>query len=90
MARKSNSRSDGRTATMDRLKKSARDNMTTPNLLAAGAVALGAAAFAYLRDEQRRNGLVESARRGRDAMSHRWQQMGSGRHGSTGQSAAAS
>lgn len=89
MARKNNNEAQGRTARMNRLKKAASDNMTTPNLLAAGAVALGAAAFAYLRDEQRRNGIMESARRGRDAMSQRWQGMRGDREGRTGQTAAA-
>jgi hypothetical protein len=42
--------------------------MTVPNLLAAGGIALGAAAFAYLRDEQRRNTLLDTAGRWRDKL----------------------
>lgn len=42
--------------------------MTVPNLLAAGGIALGAAAFAYLRDEERRNTLLDTAARWRDKM----------------------
>ena len=53
---------------MTSLKRAARDNMTAPRLMAAGAVALGAAAFAFLRDEQRRSGLMDTARRWRDEL----------------------
>jgi hypothetical protein len=61
MPRRSSSRSDGRSTSLTRLKKAASRRMTVPNLLAAGGIALGAAAFAYLRDEQRRNTLLDTA-----------------------------
>jgi len=48
------------------LKRAASRRMTVPNLLAAGGIALGAAAFAYLRDEQRRNMLLDTAGRWRE------------------------
>ena len=74
-------KSDNRRARMTRVTKAARERMTTPNLLAAGAVALGAAAFAYLRNEQRRTHLVDTARRGREALKERWHDTMSQRSG---------
>jgi hypothetical protein len=56
---------------MESMRRMARDNMTTPRLLTAGAVALGAAAFALLRNERRREGIKEHARRLRDDLSRR-------------------
>jgi hypothetical protein len=53
---------------MSRITGAARKRMTVPNLLAAGGIALGAAAFAYLRDEQRRNTLLDTAGRWKDKL----------------------
>lgn len=85
MARRSDGRSNGRSASMRRLKKAARDNMTAPNLMAAGAVALGAAAFAYLRDEQRRTSLMDTARRWREELPNRMPSMMRGHETQTAQ-----
>ena len=74
-------KSDDRRARMMRMTKAARERMTAPNLLAAGAVALGAAAFAYLRNEQRRTQLKDTARRGREALRERWHEAMSRRSG---------
>jgi hypothetical protein len=68
MPRRSSSRSAGRISSMARLKRAASKRMTVPNLLAAGGIALGAAAFAYLRDEQRRSDLLDTAARWRDKL----------------------
>ena len=65
-------KSDNGRTRMTKLTKAARRRMTAPNLMAAGAVALGAAAFAYLRDGQRRSHLKDTARRGRDTLKERW------------------
>ena len=68
MPQRSSSRSDGRRSSLSRLKRAASRRMTVPNLLAAGGIALGAAAFAYLRDEQRRSTLLDTAARWKDRL----------------------
>ena len=68
MPQGSNSQSDGRGSSMAKLRRAASRRMTVPNLLAAGGIALGAAAFAYLRDEQRRNNLLDTAARWKDKL----------------------
>ena len=71
MARTNDGRFRGRSARMRKITKTARDTMTMPNMLAAGAVALGATAFALLRDEQRRTKLMNTARRWREELPNR-------------------
>ena len=69
MARKSSSNSRSRRMpSMAKMKRTARNSMTAPNLMAAGALALGAAAFAYLRDGNRRSNMMAMGRRWRDEM----------------------
>ena len=75
MARSNDSRSRSRSARMRKIGNAARDTMTLPNMLAAGAVALGAAAFAMLRDEQRRTRIKDAARRWREELPARMPQM---------------
>jgi len=45
-----------------RLMNQARQEATTPRLIAAGTIAAGAAAYALLRDPARRDRLIQSAR----------------------------
>ena len=68
-----NTRSRG--AQFRKIRNTARDAMTLPNMLAAGAVALGAAAFALIRDEQRRTRIKDAARRWREELPNRMPHM---------------
>jgi hypothetical protein len=55
-----------------RLTEAARHNMTATNLAYAGAVALGAAAFAYFWDEGRRNAFLEGSRKWTEDLMASW------------------
>lgn len=50
----------------------ARENATAPRVAAAGAVALGALAFAYMRDKDRRDRLTRTARDYTDRATNWW------------------
>jgi hypothetical protein len=64
--------SDGMTEGMAKMMEAARHNMTAVNLMAAGAVALGAAAVAYMWDAQRRNAVFDTTKQWTDQMSSFW------------------
>ena len=57
---------------MAKFAEAARHNMTATNLAAAGALALGAAAFAYFWDEGRRNAFLDMTRRFTGDFASRW------------------
>jgi hypothetical protein len=61
---------------MAKLADAARHNMTASTLAMAGAAALGAAAFAYLWDPERRNRLFDSTRRMSEDLSSFWGRFG--------------
>jgi hypothetical protein len=74
MAEKRTSEPAGMAEGMSKLMEAGRHNMTAVNLAAAGAVAVGAAAVAYMWDAQRRNALFDATRQWTDQMSSFWQQ----------------
>lgn len=63
MATASSSPRDTWNEGVTRVTKAARRHLTATNLAAAGAVTLGAAAFAYFRKPERRNAFLASTRR---------------------------
>src|SRR4029453_13927921 len=71
--RQKDSWSDG----MAKFAEAPRHNMTATNLAAAGAIALGAAAFAYFWDEERRNAFIDMTRRFTGDVASRWGEAGS-------------
>ena len=75
MSAKEETRQDAWSESMSKYMEAARHNMTAVNLAAAGSMALGAAAVAYMWDAQRRNALLDSARRWTD-MNPLWQRNG--------------
>jgi hypothetical protein len=72
----SNQNQDQWTEGMSKLAEAARHNMTASTLAAAGAAALGAAAFAYLWDADRRNDLIDSTRRFTEDLTSFWGRLG--------------
>jgi hypothetical protein len=61
---------------MSKLAEAARHNVTASTLVAAGVAALGAAAFAYFWDSERRNSLLDSTRRLSEDMNSFWGRFG--------------
>jgi hypothetical protein len=65
-------RQDGWSEGIDKLTEAARQNINATNLAYAGAVALGAAAFAYFWDPARRNAFLEGSRRWSEDLTSFW------------------
>ena len=66
-------RSDPWSEGIEKLTEAGRLNMSATSLAVAGAAALGAAAVAYLWDEQRRRELLDMTRRFGDQSMGMWQ-----------------
>jgi hypothetical protein len=61
---------------ISKLNEAFRHNVTATSLAAAGAVALGAAAFAYFWDPARRSGFLDASRKMSEDMMHWWSRAG--------------
>jgi hypothetical protein len=72
----SNQQADPWAEGMTKLSEAVRHNMTASTLAAAGVAALGAAAFAYLWDTDRRSNLFDSTRRFTEEFTSFWSRAG--------------
>lgn len=72
MAEKTGRDQGDRMQGMSHFREAIEHNMTTSRLVAAGAVALGAAATAYFWDPQRREAFLDTGRRLSDDVAKWW------------------
>jgi hypothetical protein len=78
MADKADRQQDEWSQSVSQFRDAIEHNLTASRLLTTGAIALGAAATAYLWDPQRRNAFLENSKRFSEDMTGWWSGLHSG------------